>query len=343
MKKNILPVIAVAIMVFLGACSNSYLEKVEEDVATKPEIGRTVTITASVPGDDNPTTRVNLGQDSLNVNLTWVKNDALSIAIVQDQSKFIVQANVDSVSNGGKRATFSFILPTDTDGFDENAPFDFYGVYGGNGISFNGLTPYAILPTSPGDATSLTSVQNRKDVMLSFKSEGYKLNNPTVVNFEHLGFLFSIKLKNIGNTNMLKDNRVKKIRLAGVGTSKWAYKGNGGQINLTNNEFSYTSGTNATNNLTNIPFTIDGQLNRGDSYEFWGWSTLTGVSWPALNLEVDYRLIGTQTAKTPTSKVARTPTIGNTYHVYATVAGTGIFGTNVEVNFVTKAQYDLIQ
>lgn len=349
MKKNILPVIAVAIMVFLGACSNSYLEKVEEDIATKPEIGRTVTITASVPGHDNPATRVALDEDGAGgVDLTWQTNDPLKLAIKQNGTEWLIDANISNITNFGKRAEITFSPPS---GLDQENPFDFYGVYGGNGIEFVNGNATAILPTNTGTAGSLNelgnSVQSRKDVMLYFKSEGFKLNTATTVKFEHLGFLFFIKLKNRGPNRLFANDNVKNVRLKGIGGTKWAYSGNGGQIDLTNNNFSYTTGNIADNNLEYIPFFFrKDKLKPNDTHTFVGWSTLAGTDWPALKFEMSiwkyvfplwYQAVAYET---PTSKPKSNPTIGRAYTVYIEAQSPN---NAVNLKFLTKDEYNALQ
>ncbi|NLB77084.1 MAG: fimbrillin family protein [Crenarchaeota archaeon] len=184
MRKKLFPILTLAIMLALGACSN---EEILQDTnsGTNPGDGRTLTLTASMP--DEPTTRVALEQqDDKTIALTWEADDVLQLVFVQGEqgeSKIKGTATVTNISDDGKKAQFDIALP---DGFD-TGKFDLYGVYGGGELTGTIVT----LPSNAGNATSLdgtedTSVQNRKDVMLSFASTNIDATNPNVsVVFNH--------------------------------------------------------------------------------------------------------------------------------------------------------------
>ena len=168
MKKNLLHITTLAIMVLLAACSNDEIFE-KNDSNPAPNTGRTLSLTAAMPGDksDNPTTRVGLEQlGDKSIDLTWEDGDELQLAFVQGETKIKGIARVKNITGEGKKAQFDIVIP---DGITDGS-FDLYGIYGGGGLDDADPTK-VILPTKPGSATSLASVKERKDVMLHFESK----------------------------------------------------------------------------------------------------------------------------------------------------------------------------
>ena len=118
MKKKLFPIIALAIMIAFGACSNEELFE-----QTNPETnigdGRTLSITASMP--EEPTTYVGLEQkDDKTIALTWEVGDELKLAFVQGDNNANSIAKVKSISDDKKKATFNIKIPDEFEtGFDE--------------------------------------------------------------------------------------------------------------------------------------------------------------------------------------------------------------------------------
>lgn len=293
MKNKILPLLSVVCMMLFSTCSNEELSQ-ESDLGITPEAGRKILLTASMP--EEPTTRVGLEQNAdKSIALTWEVGDELQLAFVKGENKAKSIVTASKIYEDGKKAQFDIILP---DGFD-NGTFDLYGVYGGGGLSDDDPTQI-ILPTGAGNATSLegnepSSVQNRKDVMLYFKSTGIDATNlqPSAT-FQHLGSLFSITLKNIGTESL--DNLNEAI-LLGVDVDgnpladgswtdgTWAYNaGAGGKTyDLVTGKFQET--TSAGNDISFKA--AENSLAADETITFWGWyPPLPRTLYPRLQLQL---------------------------------------------------------
>lgn len=267
-------------MVALGACSNEEL-MTDANPDAKPHTGRTLSYTAAMPGE-GVTTRVGLTQeDDKTITLTWQADDELQLAFVQGDIKAKNIAKIASMSADKKKATFEIELPEE---IDLEAVFNLYGVYGAGTIDITGTNPIVTLPTDPGSAESLTDVQNRKDVMLSFQSLSVDINGePISVLFTHLGSLFSITVKN-SSTESLEG--LYTASLKGINNSdnqNWAYNaGIGNQTyDLVNKTFQ-----NATSAGNIISFSkIKNTVPSDGTFTSWGWyPPLPSVHWPQLQL-----------------------------------------------------------
>ena len=286
-KTLLLPIIALAIMVALGACSN-------EELIPAPipqEEGRTLLLTASMPGED-VATRVGLTQeDDKSITLTWEADDELKLVFVQgDDTKVKVTntAKVASMSADKKKATFKIQTPKE---IDLSKVFDLYGVYGAGIIDITGTNPIVTLPLHLGTETSLDDVQNRKDVMLSFSNTNIDITQGNISTaFTHLGSLFCITIK---NTHTESFGLLYSASLNGVDNldnQNWAYNTaqTGAQsYDLVKNEFQ-----NPTSAGNKISFRkSETTLLAGHTTTFWGWNPpLPTVKWPKLQLKLSARI-----------------------------------------------------
>ena len=322
----------IAIIMFLGACSNEALFN-QNDKELSPEInpntGRTLSLTATMPGD-NPTTRVALTQeDDLAITLTWEEGDELQLVFVQGEIKIKKTVTVDNISDGGVKAQFDIELPTEITG-----NFDLYGVYGGDqpslildvdlpkvasrAVGSEDNPTDVILPKNSGMVTSLKDLETKENVMLYFENKGIEITDSEVlVEFKHLGSIFSITLK---NTGVPKIENIAEVRLVGidnVGNTNWAYNSEvGGQIyDLVSGKFQ-----NIETAGNYISFKADeSTLEGGESITFWGWyPPLPGVVWPKLKLELR-NASGAVLKTSANSKLARTeaPVAGKYYYLNA--------------------------
>ena len=312
MRKKLLHLTIIASILFLGACSNEENFN-ENDNRVLPE--GTISIKVTMPGGDNPTTRVALTQDEDKaISLTWEDGDQLQLAFVKGDIKKKETVTVKNLSTDKKTAEFDIQVPSEISG-----KFDFYGVYGGQGIDITGGEPVAKLPSNPSLAKSLASVQARKDVMFYFANKEMEISSSQVaVDFKHIGSLFSITLKNTGNMAIEDLGRIGFFGVGGDG--KWAYPFNPsgsfdlvtGQLNITGEAVNY------------IIFEAENStLAGGDSITFWGWNPpLPGVVWPKLELKMA-RKGGGQIAVSNTLP-ARTQALatGMVYYVNAEWDGT---------------------
>lgn len=361
-RKLLLPIIALAMLVALGACSNEELFQ-----EANPEItlgsGRTLTLTASMP--EEPSTRVGLEQQAdKSIALTWEATDELQLAFVQGNTKIKQTVTIKNISGDRKKAEFDIELPASSTGFNDNENFDLYGVYGGGKKTFSldiGLpgdsepgdvgiksyhngdalllgdantNPHIILPKYTASTASLnedneSSIQNRKDVMLSFESKDIDATNPHIsVIFKHIGSLFCITLENIGNENLFQ---VKELKLVGINNSdnqEWAYNsGDGGKtFDLVEQKFLDTE--NADNYISIKPASKPGtniSVESGKIMSFWTWfPPLTDKNWPELQLELQWS--NAPIVISGNSKPAREAPLaaGKAYYVYATWDGSNI-------------------
>ncbi|NLA62460.1 MAG: fimbrillin family protein, partial [Bacteroidales bacterium] len=274
MKNKTLPIVAIIIMVFLGACNTD-----DDLLVNNPEQTRTLTLTASMP-DDGPTTRIALEKNDDNtIALTWEATDKLQLLFVQNDFKEKTEAAVKNITEDGKKAQFDIVLPSAITEGD----FTLYGVYGAGGLDEENPAN-VILPANPGNASSLEDVQTRKDLVLYFESANIDVANPKVtVLFQHLGSLFNITLKNTAATNL---ENIKEVRLVGVGgDGKWAYNSNEGAqtYNLLTGEFENqgTAGNYISFSAASTTVLADEEIN------FWGWyPPLPEKHWPELKLEL---------------------------------------------------------
>lgn len=346
MRKKIIPLVAIAIMVLLAACSSDDIVP-EKKPEVKPTAVRTLSLTANTPPEgDDPDTRVSLTQDesSRNISLRWQVNDVLELAFVQgtNKGKSTYTLTANDIVNGGRTARFDIVLP---DGISSESAFDLYGVYGGGGLSDTNPTN-AILPTSAGSASSLAEVESRKDVMLYFTSKGVDLtdtNTKVAVTFKHLGSLFCITLKNTGSASL---TNLAEAQLVGVGSSadfNWAYNSaTSGQIfDLTDGENgAFKNTTSANNNITlKAASSTLSDTDGSNEMTFWAWYPPTQKNWPGLKLEL--RGTNSTVATSFNIKKARTSATaaGKSYYFYAVWDGEKLGFTDAEFSPSGEGNY----
>ncbi len=311
MRNKLLSVVAVATLVFFSACSN-------EEIL--PEPVQTFTFTASMP-DENPTTRVTLTEEGKDIVLRWQEDDVLQIFGTQN-GDFLGSGTASivpgSITSDGKRALFttSANLP--------NTPFNFYGVYGGRGLTGTN----ALLPLAPSTSGSLQEVQNSNDVMLYFAAENVTSTDVTNgVVFNHLGSLLNITVRNNCPTGTLD---LLQARLESVDSENenWAFNfaEAGTVFDLTSKLFlNVGTGINSIDFTTNIA-----TIAPGEEVTYWSWyPILPDGTWP----ELRFRMIdanSTGDLVTVNTKAARTAPViaGKNYRFYASFDGTNLNFTN---------------
>ena len=331
MRKIIILLATIALFILMGACSTDDLfPETDKGILPETEIeaGRTITLTASMP-DDGPNTRVSLTPEegTKNIEVRWEEGDEIQFAIKPEigtsQKLDTYTLEAKDLINGGKGAKFEIKVPTSITG-----SFHIYGVYGGGGITIptTNANPVAILPTSPGSATSLngegsiTSVQSRKDVMLYFEKEMLPAATNVSVVFEHLGSLFCITLKNTSNVTV---NDITQLYLAGGGgtsNNKWAYNSQAGGKRYDFIAGEYPDKEDGKSTIFfNTPINT---LAKGESMTVWAWHPiLPGVDWPELSLGMQ---ISSSSKTSTTKRPGRTPIAGKSYYFYEEWDGTNL-------------------
>ena len=312
MKNKILYFSLIATILLFNSCSN-------EDSLSGIEIesGRKISITASMP-EGEPTTRVDLNQNSKNIELIWKVNDEIEVLFVQGPNRLKQKVIVTSTSPDKKTAYFDIIIPAAL----KTGTYDFYGVYGGNGLLETDPT-IAIMPRGPYNANSLnigsSSIQSRKDVVLFFSYKNIPATSPQKsVDFKHLGSLFNISINDFNPTiaSFLASQDINQIRLVGVNNNdkNWAFNSIfcGQYFDMVNNKFLYQE--NSSNYIYFNPITPGLS---GGILNLWGWYPMVGKVWPELKLVMtnskeEAVIISTN------SKLAKTtaPVAGKTYHFY---------------------------
>ncbi len=314
MRNKIVYFTIIATIIFLGACSNELLP--ENEIET----GYTISLIASMP-EEEPTTRVDLNKNERNIELTWKVNDEIQIVFVQEGVPVSTQSvYVTNIFNAGKRASFSINLPKEI----TTGTYDFYGVYGGNGLLPENPT-IALLPRNPYNASSLnigpSSIESRKDVVLYFSYKNVPVNTPpTSVSFKHLGSLFSVVVDDPNSTmaEYLISQNVSQIRLTGVNNEdkKWAFNSIacGQRFNLATEKFVDYGNSNNYIYFNLFPINFSEEL-----ITVWGWYPMPGKVWPELKLEFT-NANGSNSISTINSQPAKTiaPVAGKSYYFYVT-------------------------
>lgn len=314
MRKKLLPFIAILMLAFIGACSS-------EDVMPNIEQGatsRTITFTASMPGEDDPATRVSAEEVAdRTIALTWKANDKIDLLFVQGSNKFNESTTVTNITDAGKNASFTIEIPSE---INDGEPFDLYGVYGGGEVS--NTNPELIkLPEIEG--TTLNEENVGKKVMLRFAKTVDATGAVGSVNFEHVGFLFTTKIKVTAGSV----DDITSVQLVGADTGNeiWAY-------NASENHFDMEAGTftavgtggntvnfqNSEKDATNNILTVR------------NWLPATGTAWPAIKLSVN------GTTETVDAKPAKTPVASKAYYLYATWDGADLVFADKEFETGTK-------
>lgn len=293
----------------LTSCIFDSLMKPEDNSSTTQE---EIIVTILMP-DSAPQTRISLESDGLDINLAWQDGDQLDLLVAYDekQEKQTVTVTVDQHNN--KKASFPLTLPTDI-----NETFDLYGVYGGGGLSDTPNEHLLKLPT-PDESVSGTldgGIQVNKTLVLMFKEKNINKATPAITaNFEHLGSLFRIFLKNTGTTAINNITEAQLIAYSDISAHRSSLTATY-DITADANPFvgTTTAGTTLSFNRSSADLPANGTL------EFWGWYIPTGDLWPALALRImadggtDGGYFRSLNAK-PQRPTA--PEVGKVYHFYA--------------------------
>ncbi|WP_313382098.1 hypothetical protein [Proteiniphilum saccharofermentans] len=312
--KSKLSILAALLFFIVTGCDKSEITEKQSVVSND----RTFALTAFMPDDGSGQTRIALTQDEKNIKLTWESGDQLQLCFIQGEMKEKQIVTVKNISPDGKRADFDINVPESF----TTGTFDLYGVYGGQGLDETDPS-IAVLPAKSWQTyTGLEGVQSRKDVMMTFKATGLNADAPSVsVNFQHIGSLFCVKLKNVSFGTW---DGITRLQLtASIGG--WAYNNDGDEVakyDLQAESFLTGSPVNATLLFENN--SKDMEMN--EINEFWAWyPPVSGVNWPELILEV-YNSESGKIATSVNNKAARvTPTAtGKAYYFYAIWDGSAL-------------------
>ena len=335
MKKTIW--IALAALLLMG-CRDQLTPDLNPD-----DLGdRIFQVTATVGEENNePETRVTLTPDGMGMSLAWEVGDSIEILFKQtlpgqETTRVKSTTTIKSITSNGKRGTFDIVVPTE---INLDSPFDLYGVYGGGGLDETNPNR-AIFPVNLGG--TLDKVEEQKEVMLVFRKTNITdMSQPLSVNFQHIGHLFCLKLKNDG-TETLHLNSIYLTSYVPNAENpdykKWVMSGTGNYYDMETQQ--YSSATTREDNLT---FAIPEEgIAPGDSCMLYAWckaaasqkvkyyNTLGDFYYyenevPQLQLVIE-RPSGNKwytSAKTPRKGSA--PPIGRCFHFVASVTNTAVY------------------
>lgn len=313
-------VISFAILFLLTGCIFDSLKTPEDTTGNGDTI--VVEITVRMP-EDTPQTRISFEQDGLNVDLAWEEGDNIDLLVVHGTDKTAhLQVPVTIDGGNNKKATFSLTLPLGT-----YETFDLYGVYGGGGL--DAADPHLIkLPTYEESTSScLKELGKNKGMVLVFSETGINKNSPNLsLDFEHIGSLFNIQVKNTGGSTLDKVTEARLIASSAIS----AYSNSGAETyDVITGDFSGTK----TDVLTFRPVSSSNVVSEG-ILEFWAWVPIelggsTEVLWPELGLEI---VSNGASIPATTTKGTKNATVGKAYYLYATYDGADlIFATESDM------------
>ncbi len=312
MKTKILSraVVFLTFVLMLAGCVFDNME-IMSDNAANPQ--GTMEVVVNMP-DNTPRTKLSLLEDEFDIHLTWEAGDKIYFVFTQDDSvkgKQTVTLTEDDIQNDGKKAVFILNKPDDiTEG-----NFNLYGVCGGTGFSIRKPTPFEIDLSNEWYGT-LEQVKDNKALLLRFEATDIPVSNPSVSGiFEHVGSLFHLALKNIGNAQV---DGISKVILSPTSSELGNYCTTGGT------SFHPVTGLFSAPSYNTLEINVDGgpSFNQNEIRHFWAWWVPSNsVNWPGLKLiiETDNPTYSSENAKD--NKPARTsPTeTGKAFHFFAVI------------------------
>ncbi len=207
-----------AALLVVAGCTND--EIASEQPTPEAEKGK-ITLTASVP-DETPQTRLSLNNPpaTLNITVKWKANDVVNFFFKQGdviKKGTPVTLTQYAISDDGKTATFTVAIPA---GIDGNAAYTLYAVHGAP-VSLD--VPGKInVNVSPVGFEFVHLLRNVPIVGETNINAGASIGT---INFNHLGVLQCIHIKNISGTAFLFTPS-----LANEGGTTWHYTYSGGNI-----------------------------------------------------------------------------------------------------------------
>jgi len=288
---------------------------IHDCITDPPAGGNTITITAGLPGEsastDMPGTMIALKESGLNVNLTWEVGDQIYLVLTQGgayKDKQTYTLTADDISDDKKKAVFTLSLAKIADG-----NFNLYGVYGGEGLDGTDPTKAKLPLAEHSRSSSLDSLQKNKGIMLTFaKPELTKPLTSLSVNFEHIGSLFRILVKNTAETSL---NDVNSATLT-ADDNLPVYCNDGNDTYDLDGVDGGRFTSVGSNSLSFAPISSSNIVS-GGILAFWAWFPVQKEqTWQELKLTVG----GKTTEGTTSDKTG--VTVGKAYHFYATHNGT---------------------
>ncbi len=298
---------------------------------------RVFQVTATV-GEENgePETRVTLTPAGMGMALAWEVGDPIELLFRQtlpgqETTRVKTTTTIKSITSNGKRGTFDIVVPTE---INLDSPFDLYGVYGGGGLDETNPNR-AIFPVNIGG--TLDKVEEQREVMLVFRKTNItNMSQPLSVNFQHIGHLFCLKLKNEG-TQTLHLNSVYLIANAdNANHKKWVMSGTGNYYDVETQQ--YSSGTARTDTLA---FAMpESGIAPGDSCMLYAWCRavnseaveyknqsgvwITRYEVPKLRLAIVRPSGNKWFTSVTTPRKESAPSIGRCFHFVASVTNTAL-------------------
>jgi hypothetical protein len=308
-------------------------DQLTSDLINPDDLGdRVFRVVANIEGEnDDPETRVTLTPNGMGMALAWEVGDSIQLLFRQtipgqETTRVKSTTTIKSITSNGKRGTFNIEVPTE---INLDSPFDLYGVYGGGGLDETNPNR-AIFPVNIGG--TLDKVEEQKEVMLIFrKTYITNMSQPLTVNFQHIGHLFCLKLKNDGTETLHLNSVYLKAYASSTDYKKWVMSGTGNYYDVETQQ--YSSGTARTDTLA---FAMpEAGIAPGDSCMLYAWCKAINsetVYYPKYNAHevptlrlVLERPSGNKwytSAKTPRKGYA--PQVGRCFHFVASVTNTAV-------------------
>lgn len=315
-KRLLFAAVSFVAAVIVTGCIFDSPEMQEDNSSTDSSV---VTVTVTMP-DSTPGTRISMEEDGTSIDLTWEAGDKLDLLIIYDGYRNTQTVPVTVLPGDGKKATFSFELPS-----GDYETFDLYAIYGGGGLLKDYEENFLATLLDYGYTTSsnLADIAKKKSIVLTLSKTGVSRSFSTLsLELKHIGSFFNIQLKNTGSSVLQK---VTEVRLT-ASSDMPAYNVSAAhRYNMITGEF---SGAQA-KKLIFKPVSSSNIVPEG-VLEFWGWIPMhENADWPELNLEVESNYT---TIATTIPKSERTDTVGKAYCLYATYDGSSLsFATSAAI------------
>ena len=278
---------------------------------TEPEesalmAGRTFTLTASMPEETTPSTRLTASQEtgSKDIELRWEQDDKIQLYF-KAEGEIIKgeEVQVKNISIDGQNAAFDVVVPSEITG-----NFDLYGVHDAKSEISDGTI---VADARPSSLTELGDIP----IPIYFKKEGLSSGSTSSgVSFKHYGALQVLTFKNNANKKITLDSQ--KFNFSG---SKWYYDAEDSKLPV----YDIISGSVS---LKAMSFSSADpvppvELSQSDNLKLAQWIVPNETTPSAFNLDLNIDGAAKTTAA-PKAVRAEALVAGRAYHLYVVWHGT---------------------
>lgn len=306
--KHILVKCGMAVLLLLGACA--------QDEMLQQNMDREIVFSATMPGDDAPSTRpgslkgvtVSSSDDVLNLVARWKEGDKIQVFVRQDNKVYKVEQPCDiyDIGSNGKTCSFIFKLPSAVD------PVKDYDVIGVTGVETTGISGSDVVVVSQLKRTALEANGEASSPMW-FVTTKSAASAGLQAQFKHLGTYEVLHVKNKADKSITFRHRGFEV------ARKW-YKASDNTV-LSD---SYNPATGAATGEVEADKSIT--IPAGGSGRFLSWYIPSGakVEDAKLKASVNGSSVTTTDTKTSTTAIER----GKAYHINVTWDGDKLWFAN---------------